>query len=170
MVGSRLKKVNASAPVSGEAYGTVTYDAVWAMGLALQNVITTANISIDLSASQYGVEYFRDLLYDALRLTNFTGVSGDVAFDANGNAKTYMGIYQLRFNEKVLAGIYRPAVDLIEWIQARVCIRIGLAIFEFDGYPDSFFLRIGGYFVFDKTPFKCENLNDFFFPAPKIVE
>jgi gamma-aminobutyric acid type B receptor len=75
---------------------SMLYDGVWLYAFALEKLMLQPNNTVDLSLSP------GERLLEALKTTNFTGVSGRVALDTNGD-RLFMGVSIQSFNLRDVA-------------------------------------------------------------------
>ena len=67
--------------VTPDVSAAITYDAVWALAIAMNMTITTLKGSINLSSVQYGNKQFIDEMKRSLSKIEFHGASGYISFD-----------------------------------------------------------------------------------------
>jgi len=91
------------------------YDAVWAMALALNRTISKMPPGTALDKVPYGDRNFTGALTEALRGTNFSGVTGPVGFTRKGNRVGDTRIVQMRDGKQITVGLYEMNNGLINW-------------------------------------------------------
>eukprot|EP00731_Ephydatia_muelleri_P024104 Em0016g375a len=84
--------------INMHSYVPFTYDAVWSMALALKraNKNLTTNFSTSLGHFNYSNAITMDAISYAMKLTNFIGISGNLAFDSTGSRTGLNALYQFR--------------------------------------------------------------------------
>ena len=71
-----------SFSISPNIWATTTYDAVWALVLALNMSTITFNNSVNINSLQLGNRVFADKMKHSLDNIKFRGISGDISFDS----------------------------------------------------------------------------------------
>ncbi|KAL9979471.1 hypothetical protein ACROYT_G017142 [Oculina patagonica] len=102
-------------PKSRDVHRGYAYDAVWAMALALNRTISKMDSNTRLDQVPYGDKALSAELTEALRGTNFSGVTGPVGFTSKGNRAGDTQIVQMKDGKQVTVGLYRLSEGTITW-------------------------------------------------------
>jgi len=103
------------SPKSRDVHRGYAYDAVWAMALALNRTISRMAPNTRLDKVPYGDKTLSAALTEALRRTNFSGVTGPVGFTSKGNRAGDTQIVQMKDGKQVTVGLYRLSEGTITW-------------------------------------------------------
>lgn len=103
------------APELRDFHRSYVYDAVWAMALALNQTISSMVPGTAVDKVPYGDKAFTDVLTEALKETNFSGVTGPVGFTSKGNRAGDTRIVQMRDGKQITVGLYQINNGLISW-------------------------------------------------------
>ncbi|XP_078721631.1 gamma-aminobutyric acid type B receptor subunit 1-like isoform X3 [Lampetra fluviatilis] len=98
----------------------LAYDAIWALALALDRTVRElAKTGLMLADFNYTNKAITDEFYKSLNLSSFSGVSGQVVFDASGSRMAWTLIEQLQDGKYVKIGYYDSSSNNISWFNAE---------------------------------------------------
>ncbi|XP_077992061.1 gamma-aminobutyric acid type B receptor subunit 2-like [Glandiceps talaboti] len=96
-------------------YSSGSFDAVWAIALALNSSIQALPQNKTLENFTYQDTEMAEIFKDQLTKTHFTGVSGPIHFTEKGDRLGRVIIYQIQDGKFVEVGIFDDYKDEIEW-------------------------------------------------------
>ena len=105
-----------------DTFFATTYDALLALGLAINNSLPVLNVSIDdyyHNGTVVPTSVYQAIL-NSLSNSNFTGASGQVTFTSSGERVGIDVVQQIQDGTLALVGTYNSAVDKLEINESRL--------------------------------------------------
>lgn len=97
-------------------YAGLLYDQVWSLALALHDVTSNTNISIDNYT--FNQPETTRIIEESLSRVSFIGATGHIRFSANREVQNPVKLYQidssLENDSDILIGIYEPLTDRVD--------------------------------------------------------